>query len=101
MPSQEEFDELKGRIIQLENQLQAKAAKQDVSAEEMQTYIKVRDIVALEACWAAGGIRCFASAAAIQCFACWGPCVNECACGPCNVGRYGASAVQRFGYLGG
>jgi hypothetical protein len=76
MPSQEEFDELKGRVTELENQLQGRAVTQDIgaiTAEEMETYIKVRDILTAVLSGGTG----------------------------CAPGGFDAGPVQRFGDLGG
>jgi hypothetical protein len=106
MPSQEEFDELKGRIVELENQLKGRTARRDVSSltpEEMQAYIKVRDILAGDwgdFCGINDCFRCIIARCWQQCLRCWQPCF-ECTCGPCLIGQPMGGGVGRFGNLGG
>lgn len=101
MPDQEEFDELKGRIIELENQLKGSAAQRDASSitpEEMQTFIKVRDTLARDIVsqGSQAGITWVDPPEWPWIFRCWPPCV-ECRCGPGQIGR----GLGRFGGLGG
>lgn len=110
MPSQEEFDELKGRIVELENQLKGNAVQRDVSSiapEEMQTFIKVRDVLARDIASQASqaGITWVDPPSWPWILRCWPPCVPprecfECMCGPCGPGQVGRG-LGRFGGLGG
>ena len=108
MPSQEEYEELKGRIVELENRLKERSAQQDVTAlsrEEVEAYLKVRDVLL------GPGRPCINECqpcthpciqpCVVHCWRC-APCVFECNCGPCLIGQAGgAGAVGRFAGLGG
>ncbi|HMQ36941.1 MAG TPA: hypothetical protein PKE46_04255 [Micropruina sp.] len=103
MASQEEFDELKGRLESLEKQVAAGAAPQ-FTAEELAAFRKVSAAAADfgEFC----GINdCFrprlCSTVCSVCRSCWVPCIVECTCGPCNQGPIIGGGLQRFGGLGG
>ena len=108
MPSQEEFDELKGRIVELENRLQGRTTRRgDLSSltpEELQAYAKVRDVLAGdwgEFCGINDCFKCIIAHCWQPCLRCWQPCF-ECICGPCNPGLLtGGGVVGRFGNLGG
>ncbi|MBK8459717.1 MAG: hypothetical protein WAS07_02935 [Micropruina sp.] len=115
MASQEEFDALKGRIEELELKLQGAAAAASapaasaLTAEELQAFVKVRDVIAADwgencginecfkprLCW-----RCTVCTTCSVCRAC-AVCVNECTCGPCNNGPMIPGGFERFGGLGG
>jgi hypothetical protein len=90
MPSQEEFDELKGRIVELENQLKARVTvpQADPSPDEVQAFLKVKQLLG-------PSFHHF----------CWPPCYPvECQCGPCGpcvMSGGGFGGVGRFGGLGG
>lgn len=109
MPSQEEFDELKGRIVELENKLSqatTPAAKASVTAEEMQAYAKVRDLLAADYGDFCGINDCYRPV--LRCYSncmtrCISRCIYECTCGPCNLdpGTMVPGGLQRFGGLGG
>lgn len=110
MPSQEEFDELKGRIVELENQLREREVKRDISsitAEEMQAFVKVRDVIAGdwgEFCGINDCFRCVIQNCGVCIVRCLPPpCIFECNCGPCGVCQVGRSAggAGRFAGLGG
>ncbi|MEV0797280.1 hypothetical protein AB0I34_06305 [Kribbella sp. NPDC050281] len=47
MPGQDEYEELKGRVVQLEQRLATRSVPtiEDITAEEFRTYIKVRGIL--------------------------------------------------------
>src|SRR5262245_57814365 len=98
MPSQEEFDQLKGRIVELENQLKAQAGRStpdfaDLTAEELQAYVKVRDVLESALCMRPPCWWCCA-----PCAPCSGPAG---AWSPGNVRESDRSGVQRFENLGG
>jgi hypothetical protein len=109
MPTDEEFEELKGRIVELENQLGQRGVKrtsEPITPEEMQAFAKVRDVLAADWGGFCGVNDCF------RCIVqnCWQPCITrclpppcivECTCGPCNIGAAGGGGLSRFGGLGG
>jgi hypothetical protein len=111
MPSQEEFDELKGRIVELENALkQRRQDEPDITPEEMETYKKVRDRLGGDwddprnriggvLCAPTPVIRCFTQCFT-QCFFC-SRCIFECTCGPCLQFGPDPGGFGRFGGLGG
>jgi hypothetical protein len=119
MPSDEEFAELKGRIVELENLLSQRAAvRQDMAAltpEELQAFAKVRDLMAADTggfcgindcfrcvishCVTTCIARCIQCAQCIQCIQCV-QCIFECTCGPCLASQ-GGGGVGRFSGLGG
>jgi hypothetical protein len=105
MPSQEEFDELKGRIVELENALNQRQDEPDITPEEMETFKKVRDKLAGDL----SAPRTFTGAelckppillCITQCFFCK-PCIFECTCGPCLQWGPDPGGFGRFGGLGG
>ncbi len=105
MPSQEEFDELKGRLESLEKQVTGGAAQQ-FSDEEMAAFKKVSSAMADtgDFCGINDCFRprlCTVCSVCSVCRACWVPCVNECTCGPCNIGGFNVGGLQRFNGLGG
>jgi hypothetical protein len=111
VPTQDEFDELKGRIVELENALKGKAAAPgpaDVTPEELATYQKVRAALggscsapqALTLCWPSctcycSGWTCLCSHCATECTECV-PCGGG---GPC-LRAQARMGVGRFGGLG-
>jgi hypothetical protein len=107
MPSDEEFEELKGRIVELENRLSERAGqRQDTSSltpEELQAYAKVRDIIATDLggfCGINDCFRCIIVRCLQSCVRCSQPCIFECTCGPCGPGL-GGGGIGRFSGLGG
>lgn len=107
MPGQEEFDQLEGRIVKLEQQLTTRSVPdiQDITADEFRIYIKVRDILQQ---LIGPGSGCAPGR--------FGPGddVGGTGCAPggfspgddsigsgCAPGGFGAGAVGRFGDLGG
>jgi len=120
MPSQEEFDELKGRLEKLENHV-AGAATPQFTDEELAAFKKVSsamadtgDFCGINDCFRprlcstvdfCGINDCFrprlCSTVCSVCRTCWTVCIFECTCGPCNLGGFNAGGVQRFNGLGG
>jgi len=105
MPSDEEFEELKGRIVELENQLRRRTTKRvtDITPEEMETFQKVRDVIATDFgdfCGINDCFRCIVNCIQLCIVRCIQPCIFECTCGPCNPGTFGTAGVSRFGGLG-
>ncbi|TDN91832.1 hypothetical protein [Microbacterium sp. BK668] len=103
MPSQEEFDELKGRLESLEKQIGG-AAPPDFTEEELATFRKVSAAAGYygEFCGINDCFRprlCFTTCTV--CRTCFVPCIYECTCGPCNQGPIMGGGLQRFGGLGG
>jgi hypothetical protein len=118
MPSDEEFEELRGRIVELENQLaQRGAARQDMASltpEELQAFAKVRDMIATDVgqCGINDCFRCVVSHCVgtcvfrclhqCLCVRCIQPCIFECTCGPCLAGgQVDLGGIGRFSGLGG
>lgn len=106
MATNEEFEELKGRIVELESKLAdaqrgggAKRTVADLSPDDVQAYLRVKDVLD----WGDGGIsRCVV----VQCYQpcivrCINVCINECTCGPCSLGGQIPGGLNRFGGLGG
>ncbi|MFI6830353.1 hypothetical protein ACIBG5_24865 [Kribbella sp. NPDC050241] len=107
MPGQDEYEELMGRVVQLEQRLATRSVPkiEDITAEEFRTYIKVRDILQQmigpgTGCAPGGFGR--------------GDDTGGSGCAPgaispgddtggsgCAPGGFGAGAVGRFGDLGG
>ena len=105
MPSDEEFEELKGRIVELENQLKQRSTKRvtDITPEEMATFQKVRDVIAADFgdfCGVNDCFRCIVQCIQLCIVRCIQVCIFECTCGPCNPGTVGTTGVSRFGGLG-
>ncbi|HEX2295259.1 MAG TPA: hypothetical protein VHN37_08125 [Actinomycetota bacterium] len=99
---------LEMRIKQLEDQLQGqRAASQtaeptDISADEIATYQKVRDVVGIDPacgineCYVRPKLPPIGYLCIKPCLP--PPCIYECTCGPCNVGGWRGGG---FGGLGG
>ena len=105
MPSDEEFEELKGRIVELENQLRRRTTKRvtDITPEELETFQKVRDVIAADFgdfCGINDCFRCIVNCIQLCIVRCSQPCIFECTCGPCSPGTFGTAGVSRFGGLG-
>ncbi|MFT4294172.1 MAG: hypothetical protein QM582_02035 [Micropruina sp.] len=105
MPSQEEFDELKGRLESLEQQVAAGAAPK-FTEEELAAFRKVSaaaadygDYCGINDCFRPR--LCTGGVCAVCRTSCFVPCIYECSCGPCNIGPIVGGGVQRFGGLGG
>ena len=107
--SEDMIKRLEGRIIELENELkQMRASRQqaaNITAEEMQTYLKVRGTLAWDpdtSCGINECSRCIITfcSCIVPCRIC-GPCDVECTCGPCNFGYLGRGGLSRFGGMGG
>lgn len=102
MPSQEEIDELKGRLESLEKRVTG-AAPPEFTDEELAAFKKVSAAVGYGEFY---GINdCFRPRLCITvctaCRTCFVPCLYECTCGPCNQGPILGAGLQRFGELGG
>ncbi|WP_152189445.1 hypothetical protein [Georgenia satyanarayanai] len=110
MADEAEFEALKGRIVELENQLktqQVRRGVKDLSPEDLQAYARVRDVIAAdygEFCGINDCFRCISrcTVCAVCVVRCLEVCIHECTCGPCNVGGLGSigNAAGRFGGLG-
>lgn len=103
MPSQEEFDELKGRIVELENALKSRAAAPsaaDLTPEELATFQKVKSALGGRASYpnpCAPCENCYPCYTCYPCHTCY--CATECTCGPC-LQSHPVGGVGRFGGLG-
>jgi hypothetical protein len=112
--AEEAVKRLEARIVELENQLAAIRARpepSDISADEVQAYLKVRGMVADwgENCGINECARCIArlcgpcirwpSETISRCVHTCG-CIFECFCGPCNLGGFEGGGVSRFSALG-
>jgi hypothetical protein len=107
---------LEMRIIELEDQLKELRARRepdDVSADEIRAYQKVRQMISADwgdFCGINDCMRCLVRLC--------GPCIKwpsetisrcvhlcaciiECSCGPCNVGGFERGGLSRFSGLGG
>ena len=102
MPSQEEFDELKGRLESLEKQITSSAAPQ-FTDEELTAFKKVSSAMADtgDFCGINDCFRPRLCTVCSVCRTCWVPCIRECTCGPCNTGPFTTGGLQRFEGLGG
>ncbi len=94
MAGSEEIEELKGRIERLENALAGAAPKRavaDLSPDEIQAFMKVREVLAAdwgEFCGINDCYRCRICAVCKVCRVCriCRVCDFECVCGPCALG---------------
>ncbi|MEO7588810.1 MAG: hypothetical protein ABIS84_12375 [Arachnia sp.] len=108
MADDKEFEALKGRIVELENQLNQQGLKREVTElkpEELQAYAKVRDVIAADYgdfCGINDCFRCVQRCVQLCVARCIQVCIHECTCGPCNVCQTGFGGGQggRFGGLG-
>lgn len=107
MPSDEEFDALKGRLENLEKRIGG-ASLSDFTDEEIAAFKKVSaaanfgEFCGINDCFRprlCSGTLC--STVCTVCRTCFVPCIFECTCGPCDVGPLGGGGLQRFGGLGG
>ncbi len=98
--------DLELRIVELENQLKQLRAGRgttDLTPEEIQAYIKVRNSLGIDPDLECGINEC-SRCIVLRCYA---PCITrcirvcdvECICGPCNIGGLGGGG-GRFGPLG-
>jgi len=101
----EDTKKLEMRIVELENtikQLVEARRAVDVSAAEMQTYVKVRNVLEPDFCGPNDCmvlcIRCTRCLLCVRCIRCI-RCINECICGPCGSGS--GSIGGGFDSLGG
>jgi hypothetical protein len=101
------------KLEQIENRLntiERRRAPEPISAEELQAYAKVRDLVA----WSDETTCGINETSPCIIRRCWwfvpprgaGLCIPqrcdvECVCGPCNIGGGAGGGVGRFGGLGG
>lgn len=106
MADEKKFEALEGRIVELENQLKQRGVKheaQEFTPEELETYAKVRDVIAAdygEFCGINDCFRCVQRCLQVCVVRCIQVCINECTCGPCNWGHLGGGGGGRFGGLG-
>jgi hypothetical protein len=108
MADDDQLKKLELRITELETQLQAAQAPRQatqLTSEELQAFVKVRDVLASDFGDFCGINDCFrCRVLPCQIGGCVGPrpCVVECTCGPCNLGgSFGAANLGRFSGLGG
>lgn len=103
---------LEARIVELEQKLAGVPTRPEpapISAEEMQAYHKVKDLLAVDYGDFCGindcfrlCFRCGGGGGGTASFRCITRCINECVCGPCNicsVGGFGGGGS--FGGFGG
>ena len=101
---------LEAKVVELEKKLesvQPRAAPTSISAEEMQAYQKVRDVISADYGEFCGINDCFR--VTLRCitpsyasFRCIVRCINECVCGPCNICQSGGGGGGgSFGGFGG
>ena len=99
----DDTQKLEMRIRELENtikQLQESRKTMDVSAEELQSYLKVRQVLEPDFCGPNDCmVLCVRCIRCIRCIRCMNFCINECSCGPCSSG--GGFGGGGFGSLGG
>jgi hypothetical protein len=69
----------------------------DISAEELKTYLKVRDVVEDKMCFCVPRPAYYSCYRCVRCY-CYS-CINECNCGPC--GRGASGGFGGFSELGG
>jgi hypothetical protein len=98
--------DLEGRIDRLEKMFMAGPKREavDLSADEVNAYLKVRDVIAAdygEFCGINDCFRCMLCRSCSVCRVCriCRMCDVECICGPCNIGGMGGGAgdFTRFG----
>ena len=92
MADEDRIKALEGRIAELENMLtqRAKRPVEDLTAEELQTFAKVRDVMAAdwgEFCGINDCFRCRVCRTCVVCRICrvCRVCDFECVCGPCVI----------------
>ena len=103
---------LEARVVELEQRLGEVTRRPEpthITAEEMQAFHKVKDLVAADF----GGfcgindcfrlcMRCHGAGGSGNCFRCVTRCINECVCGPCSPGGLGGGGFGGgFGGFGG
>jgi hypothetical protein len=100
--SDDELEQLRARVAELEKLLQTRREPAGISPEEMQAYRKVSDLLATDWGGFCGINDCYRPP--VLCVRCVQPCivrcVNECSCGPCIIGQPGGG-VSRFEQFGG
>ena len=108
MADDDRMKALEGRIAELENLLarQTKTPMESLTAEEMQTFTKVRDVIAAdwgEFCGINDCFRCRVCRTCVVCRVCrvCRVCDHECICGPCVVDGPIGRGVAGFSDFGG
>lgn len=101
--AEEAVKRLEARIVELENELKTLRGPQptDISADEVQAYLKVREVVDWEGgCKLCGPCIVWPSETISRCVRLCA-CLVECTCGPCNIGGFERGGLSRFSALGG
>ena len=104
--AEDRIKDLEAKVAELERRLQlpTRMAAADLTPEDLRAYQKVRDVVAadwgefcgINDCFRCIVVRC-GSGPVVRCVV---RCINECVCGPCNVGPYGGGSGGGFGGFG-
>ena len=100
----DDLKQLQMKITELENtvkQLTEARRAVDLSASELQAYLKVKNALEPEFCGPNDCMTlCIRCIRCIRCLRCIVFCINECTCGPCNIGGGGVGGGG-FGSMGG
>lgn len=104
----EDSKSLELRLAEIEKKLDALATRRtavaSLSKDEIEAYRKVRDVLAADwgdFCGINDCFRCVQLCARCVTTRCIVRCINECVCGPCNLGGGIAGGLGRFEGLGG
>jgi hypothetical protein len=110
MANNDDLKKLDMRIARMEKLVETlvtRAEPTEISADEMETYKKVRDVVAVDwghFCGINDCFRCIVQPCVARCVqtciqACIKVCDVECSCGPCSIGGLQGN-MRRFDNLG-
>ena len=99
---------LEARVIELEQKLAQVTRRPEptqITAEEINAYRKVKDIIAADYGEFCGINDCFrlcfrCHGGGVTCLRCITRCINECVCGPCSPGGLGGGLGGQFGGFG-
>jgi hypothetical protein len=103
---EERIKELEARIAELEKKHEGtpRMTAANLSPEDIQAFHKVRDVIAADWGDFCGVNDCFRCIPVARCggpvLRCIARCINECVCGPCSAGPFGAGGGGNFGGFG-
>lgn len=99
----DEMQQLKARVAELETLLKARSEVPAITADEMATFHKVSQALNFDI-GDCGINECFRPPVrcAVRCIRrCVTRCIFECSCGPCNIDLIGGGGFARFEEFGG
>jgi hypothetical protein len=106
--AEDRLNQLEGRLERIEKALGSRMQREpvDLSADELQAYIKVRDVIAADwgdFCGINDCFRCTLCRSCSVCLVCQvcRLCDVECICGPCGIRGAAGGGIRDFRQFGG